>query len=232
MTTKPTKATTIPPLPDPPQREPEDMTSFKHLHLKGNSHHLARYLGNPETTLVQAERFIAERPRGRRRVPDLMVAFDVNPQAYEENNGYYISVQGKPPDLVLEIASPSTGKMDTTQKRRDYAAMGIPEYWRFDETGDHHKTRLAGDRLVNGEYRPIELETLEDGSLQGHSQVLNLDLRWEKGQLGWYDPATGRHIPTFDEEREGRLQEREGRLTAEARVRELEAELARRNRNT
>ena len=256
MTTKPTKQQIIPPLPDPPQREPEDMTSFEHLHENGNTHHLARHLGSPETTLVAAERFLARQPGGEndiRRVPDLLIAFDVDPNAYKENNGYYISVQGKPPDFVLEVASPSTGKIDIEDKPKDYAALGIPEYWRFDDTGDYHGAKLAGDRLVNGEYQPIAIETLEDGSLQGYSAALNLNLRWEAGQLGWYDPATNRHIATFEEERQGRLEERQGRLAAEARanseqearleerqarlaaearVQELEADLARREQDT
>ena len=82
------------------------------------------------------------------RYPDGLVAFGVDPQAYEASNGYVISEQGKPPDLVLEVASRSSGRIDTLEKRRDYAALGIPEYWRFDETGEHHGTRLAGERLV------------------------------------------------------------------------------------
>ena len=49
----------------------------------------------------------------------------------------------------MEIASRSTGRTDTREKRVEYAALGIPEYWRFDETGRYHRTRLAGDRLVN-----------------------------------------------------------------------------------
>ena len=241
MTTKPAKTPTIPPLPDPPQREPEDMTSYEHLHRNGNSHHLAQHFGNPEITIVAAERFVVLQP-GRdtevHRIPDLLIAFDADPQAYKENNGYIISVQGKPPDFVLEIASPSTAKIDIGVKRRDYATLGIPEYWRFDETGNYHGVGLAGDRLVGGEYQPIEIETLEDGSMQGHSDALNLDLRWEAGQLGWHDPATNRHIATFEaerqgrlEEQQGRLEEQQGRLAAEARVRELEAELARRNQD-
>ena len=48
MTTKPSRAMTIPPLPDPPQHEPEDMTSYEHLHLNGSSHHLARHFGHPQ----------------------------------------------------------------------------------------------------------------------------------------------------------------------------------------
>ena len=53
-----TKAQTLLPLPDPPEREPEDMTSFQHLAKNGNLHHLAQYLDNPDTTIVSAERFI------------------------------------------------------------------------------------------------------------------------------------------------------------------------------
>ena len=234
MTTKPTKQQIIPPLPDPPQREPEDMTSFEHLHLNGNSHYLARHFGHPQTTIVAAERFLTRRPGGDndiRRVPDLLIAFDADPQAYKENNGYYISVQGKPPDFVLEVASPTTGKIDIEDKPKDYAALGITEYWRFDETGNYHGVGLAGDRLIGTEYQPIAIETLEDGSLQGYSAALNLNLRWEAGQLGWYDPATGQHIVTYDTLASRADSEQEARLAAESRVKELEAELGRRDQD-
>ncbi len=219
-------------LPDPPEREPEEMTSFKHLGENGNVHHLIQHLGNRESTIFGSELFISpspSAPTNMRRVPDLLIAFDADPELYRENNGYIVSEQDKPPDFVLEIAFPSTGREDTTGKRDYYASLGIPEYWRFDETGLSHGTRLAGDRLVDGVYQPLSIETLADGSLQGYSAVLNLSLRWENGQLGWYDPTTGRHIPTFDDERNRAEQEQAARLAAEARVRELEAELARRD---
>ena len=126
--------------------------------------------------------------------------------------------------------------MDTQEKPRFYSQLGVPDYWRFDETEDFHRTRLAGDRLVGNNYQPIPIEELEGGVLQGYSAVLNLLLRWEDGQLGWHDPETGRHMATFMDEREARLREqqaylreREARLAAEARVRELETELARRS---
>ena len=97
---------------------------------------------------------------------------------------------------------------------------GIPEYWRFDETGRHHGSRLAGDRLVDGQYEPIHIEELAEDTLQGYSGVLNLNIRWEGVQLRWYDPTTDQHIVTFDDERA-----RADR--AEAQVQELEAELQR-----
>ena len=58
---------------------------------------------------------------------------------------------------MLEVASRSTGAEDTGPKRADYEALGVAEYWRFDETGEHHKTKLAGDRLMYGRYEPIAI---------------------------------------------------------------------------
>ena len=122
------------------------------------------------------------------RYPDLFIAFGVDPVAYKNSNGYIISEQGKPPDFVLEIASPSTAAVDVGIKREDYAALAsrilaVRRDWEL------HGARLAGDRLVGDIYVPIDLEELPDGSLQGYSAVLNLNLRWENGQLGWYDPT-------------------------------------------
>ena len=225
-------------LPDPPERDPDEkMTSFDHLHKIGNAYHLALHFGRPETTLVAADRWIVATPGSFRelsRYPDLLVAFDVDPQRYEADNGYVISHQGKPPDFVLEIASLGTAAVDVGPKRDDYAALGIPEYWRFDATGEHHGARLTGDRLVDGRYQPVEIREPEAGVLQGYSAALNLHLRCERGELAWHDPATGSHIATFlsereraDQEREARLRERADRIRAEERTRELEAELRR-----
>ena len=227
-----TKAETLLPLPDPPEREPDDMTSVQHLGENGNLHHLIQYFGNPETIIVSGERYIVSEPgipASQRIAPDMLISFNSNPELYRHDNSYVISRQGKPPDLVMEIASERTGKNDVDDKPARYAALGILEYWRFDETGNFHGTKLAGDRLVDGRYEPIAIEEAHDGVLQGHSAVLNLIIRWEHGQLGWHDPGTGREIPTFEQEREGRLAERESRLAAEARVQELETELARRD---
>ncbi len=209
-------------LPDPPEHPEDQMTNFDHIALNGTAYLLKMHLGNPATTLIAGERFLVVRPtRGMAgsRYPDFLIAFDADPVAYKENNGYIIDEQGKPPDFALEIASRRTGRIDVEEKRNGYAALGIPEYWRFNETGEFHKTRLAGDRLGdNGVYQAVVIEEISQGVLQGYSQVLNLHIRWENGELCWHDPQTGRHILSLEDEREARLQ-------AEARVRELEAKL-------
>ena len=217
-------------LPDPPEYPEDKMTSFDRLAANGNVRYLALHLmaqrpDERDRILVAGEHYTVAQPTrylAGSRYPDLLVAFGADLEAYRASNGYIISEQGKPPDFVLEVASRRTGREDTGAKRGDYAAIGIPEYWRFDRTGEHHGEKLAGDRLVNGEYAAIEIEELPDGSLQGYSLVLNLRLRWEREELAFYDPATGRHIATLEAER-ARAD------AAESRIRELEEELHRRN---
>ena len=167
----------------------------------------------------------------------MLVAFDADPDLYKANNGYVVAFQGKPPDLVLEIASPRTGHIDTGLKVDFYAGLGVREYWRFDETGEFHGARLAGDRLVDGQYEPIPIRELPDGELRGYSEALGLYFCWREGQLDWYDPGAEDYIPSQDTERqradaerqradmERQLREQE-RQRAEARIRELEARLA------
>ena len=229
--------------PDPPEIPEDKMTNFDHLAANGNVHHLAIHFGNPDTTLVAGERYLALAPTRDMtglRYPDLLIAFDVAPETYHRRRAYVIADQGKPPDFVLEVASPSTRRTDATAKRSDYAALGITEYWRFDESVRGRNPRLAGDRLVGSEYEPIPIAELAEGVLQGYSTVLNLYLRWGRGELEWHDPDTGQHIVTFTDERsradraEAELRaEREARLAerlaAETRIRELEERLRRQN---
>ena len=77
--------------------------------------------------------------------PDILIAFDADPEACARRNAYIFAEQG-PPDFVLKVASRSTGHIDVQGKPADYAAPGIPEYWRFAETGASHGARLTGDR--------------------------------------------------------------------------------------
>ncbi len=183
--------------------------------------------------------------------PDVYLAFGVEARAIRPRKLYLPWEVGKPPDWVLEIASSSTGREDVVRKRDIYARIGVPEYWRFDPTrkGRYHGQRLAGDRLVGGAYRPIELTTAPDGILKGYSKILRLSLCWDGGWPRFYDPATNTYLETWQEawdrreaereareaaeaqvavEQAGRLAERAARRSAEARIRQLEAELRRR----
>ena len=58
------------------------------------------------------------------------------------------------PDLVVEIPSPSTARLDKVRKRELYARFRVPEYWQADaETRSVAVLTLAGeDYEVAGEY--------------------------------------------------------------------------------
>ena len=81
------------------------------------------------------------------------------------------------------------------------SATGIPEYWRFDATGgDYHDAALAGDRLADGRYEPIDIERDGDSYYWGYSETLGLYVCWDAGKLRWYDPRTDSYLLTSDEE--------------------------------
>ncbi|MXZ23485.1 MAG: Uma2 family endonuclease [Caldilineaceae bacterium SB0665_bin_21] len=217
--------------PDPP-RNPDEWTWFRVLALSGVSYFLSWHFGTPETTVMNGKVYIAPHSLSEikgLRAPDMLIAFNADPDACARRNAYVISEQGKPPDFVMEVASPSTGRIDVRDKPADYAALGIPEYWRFDETGESYGARLAGDRLVGDCYKPIAIAELPNGSLEGYSQALELKLRWERGQLKCYDPTTTKPIMSLaemqhiaEEERQGRLEEQKARLEAERRAEDAE----------
>ena len=117
--------------------------------------------------------------------------------------------------------------MDLEVKPEFYAGLGVAEYWRFDETGEFHGTRLAGERLVEGRYVPIPVEELPGGELRGYSEVLGLYICWREGRLDWYDSQAEGYIPSLESERSARLTAEARAEDAEARAAELEAELRR-----
>ena len=208
-------------LPDIPEKHPDDMTSFQHLAATGNVSNIAQYLGNPDTTIVSGERYIVPGPAFDRddcRYPDLLVAFGVDPAAYQARNGYMVSEQGKPPDFILEVGSRHTASADLGVKKDYYERIGVGELWLYDSEGEYYGFKLRGYRLEGGRYRELPLDGIEPGVFQGYSAALDVLLRAGNAYLGWHDPDTGDHIPTLQSQTE-RAE------TAEARAQELEAEL-------
>ena len=213
----------------------DDMNNSLYLHEPAWQPALRRHLSAVHSMML----LISEMPvawghdqRSGILVPDLLIAFDVDADAIIRRRGYAIDDVRKPPDFVLEIASIHTARNDERGKRVAYARYGVTEYWRFDNTGGEYYTAgLAGDRLgADGSYHSIRIHRLADGSLWGHSRVLNLDLCWEDGGLRWYDPVARRYLDTYDEvadgwqaERAARMAEQGARILAEA---ELDTERA------
>ena len=152
-----------------------------------------------------------------RVAPDVYVAFGVDNEAIRPRRIYLPWEVGKVPDWVLEIASESTRRVDLNRKPAIYAQIGVPELWRFDpQGGRYYGFALDGLRLVNGEYRPIELTTEPDGILKGYSEELELSLAWDEGWPRFYDPATGAYLQNWRQDREA-LRTTQGALHTNAR---------------
>lgn len=100
----------------------------------------------------QGETIIQPRLSPREEMFDVVLAEDVVLQPdilfISKERGDIIKTQAVmgPPDLVVEIASPSTSFYDTVKKRGFYQRFGVREFW-----------------LVFPEERAIEVMTLEEG---------------------------------------------------------------------
>lgn len=75
------------------------------------------------------------------------------------------------PDLVVEVISPTSRSKDSVQKLRDYAAIGVPEYW-----------------LIDPEARTLERLVLRDG-VYAIVDALDGDARFRP------DSFTGLEVP-------------------------------------
>jgi Uma2 family endonuclease len=218
-------------------------------------HALNTRLGG-ETCFVAAELRVHRDPLDLRdyREPDVLVALGVADRVRER---YVIAEEGKAPDLVIEVLSPSSAEnQDLTVKRTWYRREGVHEYVVLDPSGDFSpEPRLQAWRLG----------ARQDGSGDLHRQAGAGETLWsELIPFGWrlvadevrvVDRATGEVLPTPKESELGRLaaeretraalarawdadalaeqareqaeQAREQARAAEARAADLEAELTR-----
>ena len=130
---------------------------------------------------------------------------------------YKVWEEGKAPDFVLEIASPSTWNRDQGPKRELYESLGVREYWQYDPTGDYLAPPLRGLQLLGGAYVPMAQTQGADGAPAMYSAVLELDVCIVHGELRFHDPVTGQNILTLTESNEEREREKQARQEAEQR---------------
>ena len=152
--------------------------------------------------------------------PDVFVVFGVEDHP---RMSYKVWEEGKGPDFVLEVASPSTWEEDVREKPGIYAGLGVREYFLFDPRSEYLSPRLQGYRLMDGGYEPLVAVESIDRTLTMRSEVLGLELRTKGEEMRFHDPATGETLLSYEEEHAARRKEAAARRTAEARVAELEA---------
>lgn len=213
-----------------PEPEPvEDFMQQQDTLFRIASFLMSRYKYRPDALVSGGRGYICydRADVNAMRVPDCMVAFGVDEDAIRARGGYLIWEVGKPPDVVMEMATESTKYADLHDKRALYAELGIGEYWRLDETGgDLYGEPLVGEYLVDGEYRRYELREDEYGRVWSHSEALGLNLYWdgELRRFGIYDPVADYDYLDPEDARRELEAERRAREAAEARIAELERE--------
>ena len=163
--------------------------------------------------------------------PDGCVVFGLETDARDikrARRSYRIDEWGATPAFVLEVGSPSTANRDLGEKREIYARIGVQEYWRLDRYGESYPDPLQGERLVDGEYVPLELHTEPNGDVWSRSETLGLDFfcRVEDGEALFFlrDSATGEWLNTLGDEMAAHAQTRAARRDAEAQAREARAQ--------
>lgn len=93
--------------------------------------------------------------------PDILVAIGV---PHLDKNRYDPEGEGKPPAILMEWLSPSSFTADLDDKPKDYAALGVREYWLFNPAGEYAAPRMQAWHLArDGGRTPISTEP--DGSL-------------------------------------------------------------------
>ena len=147
-------------------------------------------------------------------VPDCFVVLDHPPglrrtfQTWQER---------RVPDVVFEVTSRGTSSVDIIDKPVIYEKMGVKEYFLYDPTAEYLEPPLQGYRMIDE-----CLHEIPRHANRLHCETLGIDLFLRDLDLVIVDSQTGEEQLTKADLRDV---EHSARLAAEARLREVEAEL-------
>ncbi|NUQ64081.1 MAG: Uma2 family endonuclease [Pirellulales bacterium] len=177
-------------------------------------------------------------------VPDVFVVKGIQ---RGPRRSYKLWVEQRTPDVVIEVTSRKTKKVDSTTKPRLYRRLRVREYFLFDPTSDYLNPPLQGYRLVNDRYALISPDAqgalvseqlglrLQAESAQMPEAVPLLEEMQSQGQtqLVFYRQDTGHRLLTAEEAAEAAAEAAEAadeaRRAAEAEVTRLREALRRRD---
>ena len=212
-----------PTLPDIFYEEPERIEDamLQELPLEYITRLLRQRYEGREDVFISGRVFVSyDRSNGNARVaPDLFIAFGVPAAVIRKRlPNFWLWETGKAPDFALEVASKSTAANDLGSKRRLYERLGILEYWRLDPSpgAGLYGQPLAGDRLADGRYVPVQPYPGAGGSTRAFSKLLELEFHWSEATgFDLLDQDTGRTIDRMTAIAERAEAERDTRLNAE-----------------
>lgn len=189
---------------------PVGETPIHFKNLKNAVEVLERYFAQQPMVYVSGNMFVYYEKGNRHKhvSPDVFVALGVPKD--KPRDAYFIWDEGHGLDFVVELTSRSTKEEDLDDKMSIYRdEIVVPEYFLFDPKGEYLDPPLQGHRLREGKYTPIDMV---DGRLP--SETIGLHLERDGEWLRFYDPPTGRWLPTA-EQREEELEAERDRAAAE-----------------
>jgi hypothetical protein len=160
--------------------------------------------------------------------PDITVVLGVRPRV--RRRSYRVAEEEVIPQLLLEVTSSTTRNVDLNDKRREYFQAGVPFYVIVDELpgreDEPRRLQLLGYRRGRRGYVKMKLRRRRLW-LETVGLWLGTERRGEIDFAICFD-ADDNRIETLEELTEARAAAEHRAETAERRVRELEAELRRR----
>lgn len=154
--------------------------------------------------------------------PDCFIVREIEPHLRDV---YKIWEEEKGPEVVFEVSSKTTRRVDFGKKMRLYAELGVQEYFIYDPTGEYLDPPLFAYELVGGGYVPMKpvKEEVVIGDLafvpgqteapEYISRLMGLRLTLdEQNRLKFYDLATNQQL----------LDDAEALVLAEALVKDAE----------
>ena len=153
--------------------------------------------------------------------PDLFIVSGT--QKTERRDIFQTWVEGRVPDFILELTSPSTYANDRDTKFALYQRLGVREYWLYDPTPEQFlHPFLQGNRLVDGHYQTIPVyetvpiaELPQPAQLRAYSAFLGLELHAAPDWFRLLDPTTGDYLPNLIETQQALAAERAARQEME-----------------
>lgn len=129
--------------------------------------------------------------------PDVFVALGAGP-AFRES--WKVWIEGKFPEVVFEVASPSTQQNDLTSKVETYERLGAYEYYIYDPAG-RLQPAFRGYERQHGRLVPVP----NPSGASITSRLLGVELRVVGRWLRVIDPGTGNPYPSPVEEQRLRV---------------------------
>lgn len=137
-------------------------------------------------------------------VPDDFIVLDCDPG---RRRTFKTWEEKRVPDVIFEVTSNSSSRVDTVKKPVIYEEIGVKEYFVYDPTSDYLEPPLQGFRLIDGEM--VQLQPVH-GVL--HCETLQLGLRLNRQELEFFDLQTGKIVlDEAEAEREAKEMEREAK---------------------